>query len=87
MGRTVTPYSMQLQIIRRRLQNFRRALRKEDQLIFDELFRHAKFNVQAGVMAANPNPIDSILLAILIEQQKQINELRRQLDPTADDAV
>jgi hypothetical protein len=86
MGRTVTPYSVQIETVRARFQNFRRALRKSDQDIFDELFRYAKGNVQAGVMAASPNPADSVFLAILMElrrqlqvQEARINDLEKEL--------
>ena len=86
MGRTVTPYSIQIEAVRARFKNFRRALRKSDQEIFDELFRYAKGNVQAGVMAASPNPADSVFLAILMElrrqlktQEEKIRELEKEL--------
>lgn len=80
MGRTIAPYSIQLQMIEARLGKFRRALRKPDQELLDELLRFAKKHVQAGVLASNPNPNDSILLAMLIEQQRQLHELRRQVE-------
>lgn len=79
MGRTIRPYSMQLEFMRERFKKFRRALRKQDQDILDELFRQAKSNVQAGVMASSPNPMDSVLLSILVEQQRQIHDLRLQI--------
>lgn len=80
MGRTITPYSMQIEMIRKRLSGFRRALRKEEQLIFDEIFRQAKFNVQSGVMASNPNPLDSIILTVLIEQQKELSFMKEKIE-------
>ncbi len=79
MGRTIQPYSIQLERMRDRFSKFRRSLRREDQEIFDEMFRFAKANVQAGVMAAAPNPMDSILLSILLEQQRQIQQLQTDL--------
>lgn len=61
------------------MQKFRRALRKNDQDLFDELIRQAKYHVQAGVMASNPNPVDSMLFAMLLEQQRMIRELQKQV--------
>ena len=79
MGRTIAPYSIQMEMVEHRFSKFRRALRKQDQELADDLFRYAKFHVQAGVMAANPNPADSMLFAMLLEQQRKIRELESQV--------
>jgi len=79
MGRTIAPYSIQMELVEQRFSKFRRALRKQDQEIADDLFRYAKFHVQAGVMAANPNPADSMLFAMLLEQQRTIRKLQQQI--------
>lgn len=70
MGRTVSPYSWQIERLRERFRRFRRALRREDQKLFDDLMLFAKLHVQAGVMAASPNPADTVFLSIMIEQQR-----------------
>ena len=80
MGRTVTPYSIQLQLLEERYKGFRRALRKDDQGVFDDLMRMAKLQVQAGVMASNPNPADSVFLSILIELQKKVDRLENEIN-------
>jgi len=80
MGRTVLAYSLQLQLLEKRNKGFRRALRKEDQKIFDNLLRMGKMQVQAGVMASNPNPTDSLFFSILIELKKEIEILKRDLE-------
>lgn len=80
MGRTIVPYSIQINRIKQRFQAFRKTLRREDQEIFDELMRHPKMHVQAGVMAAFPNPNDPVIMSILLEQQKQIKQLQYQLN-------
>lgn len=79
MGRTVPAYSQQIQLVEERLKDYRRALRKEDRLLLDELLLMARKQVQAGVMASNPNPFDSMALAMLIDLQKQIKRLERRL--------
>ncbi|PJZ68229.1 hypothetical protein CH373_17820 [Leptospira perolatii] len=79
MGRTVIPYSRQIQYVEGSLQEFRRGLRKPDQEIFDELIRFAKLQVQAGVMASSAYPIDSMLLSMMIELKKEITHLKNEL--------
>lgn len=79
MGRTIIPYSRQILQIEESLSEFRRALRKTDQEIFDELIRNAKLQVQAGVMAASPYPIDAMLLTMMIELKKEIQNLKKEI--------
>ena len=80
MGRTVTPYSMQVERVQNRFQQFRRALRKKDQHTFDQIIRQSKVQIQAGVMASNPNPADSMFMSILIAQQNLIQDLEYRID-------
>ena len=67
MGRTVLPYSAVLEAEYSRWKNFRRALRKEDQQLFDELFESAKRHVQAGANSSMPVPLQPIFMSMLIE--------------------
>ncbi len=80
MGRTVIPYSRQMQYVESSLGQYRRGLRKPDQEIFDELIRVAKLQVQAGVMASSPYPIDIMLLTMMIDLKKEIFRLRKELE-------
>ncbi|PKA14812.1 hypothetical protein [Leptospira haakeii] len=80
MGRTVIPYSRQMQYIDASLGQYRRGLRKPDQEIFDELIRTAKLQVQAGVMASSPYPIDIMLLTMMIDLKKEILRLKKELE-------
>ena len=80
MGRTVAPYSLQIETVRERFAQFRRALRTEDQRLFDRLFRSARLQMQAGVMAANPDPFDSMAMAMLMDLQRQNDDLRRAVE-------
>lgn len=73
MGRTLLPYSMQLELVEDRFQKYRRSLRRADQRVLDRLFRSARMQLQAGVLASAPNPFDSIALAMLIDLQKQVD--------------
>ena len=79
MGRTVLPYSQVWEAERQRWQKFRRALRREDQAHLDRLFESARLHLQAGVYASNPCPLESILLSMLLEHQKDLSALEEQL--------
>ncbi|MEJ2671882.1 MAG: hypothetical protein P8168_06715 [Deltaproteobacteria bacterium] len=79
MGRTVLPYSQIWEKERERWLKFRRALRKTDQAYFDQLFESARLHLQAGVYSANPWPMESIFLAMLLEQQKALSALEERL--------
>jgi hypothetical protein len=75
MGQTVMPYSQVMESERERLKPFRRALSKEDQQAFDHLFDRAKMHTSAGVYMANPWPRDTILLSLILEHGKMIEEI------------
>ncbi|MCG6162146.1 MULTISPECIES: hypothetical protein [Leptospira] len=79
MGRTVTPYSRQMQQVESGLLEFRRGLRKPDQEIFDDLIRVAKLQVQAGVMASGPYPIDTMLMTMMIHLKKEIHQIKKEM--------
>jgi hypothetical protein len=79
MGRTVLPYSHAWEEERERWRKFRRALRREDQAYFDRLFELARLHLQAGVYAANPWPLESILMAMLLEHEKALSRLKERL--------
>jgi hypothetical protein len=76
MGRTVLPYSQVLEREYNEWKKFRRGLRREDQKAFDRLFDLARLHVQAGVYASRPWPLEVILISILLEHHKTLEELR-----------
>ena len=76
MGRTVLPYSQVLEREYNEWKKFRRGLRREDQRAFDRLFDLARLHVQAGVYASRPWPLEVILISILLEHHKTLEELR-----------
>jgi hypothetical protein len=59
---------------------FRWALRKEDQQVFDQLFKKARLHVDAGSNASRPWPFETILISILLEQEKEMDELRKEME-------
>jgi hypothetical protein len=88
MGRTVLPYSVVLEAEYSRWKNFRRALRKEDQQLFDELFELARRHMQAGANSSMPVPLQPVFMSMLIELLRinQKLELKLQLLETFLDA-
>jgi hypothetical protein len=80
MGRTLPPFSQLIEAERRQWAPFRRALPKADQVIFDKLFDCAKLHVQAGVMVSRPWPFETIVMAVLLEQEKRVAEIVKRLE-------
>ena len=79
MGKTLPPFSQLIESERRRWAPFKRALPKADQALFDRLFDCAKLHIQAGVMMSRPWPFETMVMAILLEHQKQLERLDRLL--------
>ena len=80
MGKTLPPFSSLIEQERRRWMPFKKKLPKADQAIFDRLFDCAKLHIQAGVMVSRPWPFETIVMAIVLEQQKQVERLESLLD-------
>jgi hypothetical protein len=74
MGRILLPYSHVLETKRDRCKLIRKALSKEDQQVFDRLFARAKFHAHAGVFMARSWPMETILLSIILEHGKMLEE-------------
>jgi hypothetical protein len=79
MGRTLSPFSQLIEYERHRWAPFKRALPNEDHAIFDRLFDCAKLHIPSGVMVSRPWPFETIVMAILLEHQKQLERLDRLL--------
>ncbi|MEQ8351802.1 MAG: hypothetical protein RH862_09980 [Leptospiraceae bacterium] len=80
MGRTLQPYSNLVDSVYERFSKFRKALRKEDRMSFDALMISARSQLQVGVMAAQPNPFDSMAMCMMIEMHKEIVSLQRRVE-------
>jgi hypothetical protein len=80
MGRTVPSFRMLLDSIIMELGDFKRALRQRDQEVFDRIMDMAREHASASTVAAAIDPMDTIVLSILIEQQKQIDDLKEDSD-------
>jgi hypothetical protein len=84
MGRTVLHFSQVLEQEYGDWKKFRRGLRREDQTVLDRLFDLARLHVQAGGYASRPWPLETILVSILIEQEKALADLRDKLRELAE---
>ncbi len=80
MGRTVPSFRMQLEEIILELSVFRKALRAEDKDAFDRLMNMARKHASSCTVAPTLDPMDAVFLSILIELEKEINILRRELN-------
>jgi hypothetical protein len=80
MGKTLPPFSQLIEQERHRWGPFKKALPKADQATFDRLFDCAKIHVQAGVMVSRAWPFETIVMAVLLEQEKRIERLLATLE-------
>jgi hypothetical protein len=80
MGKILPPFSQLIESERRRWAPFKRALPKADWPAFDRLFDCAKLHIQAGVCPSRPWPFETIVMAILLEQQKLLERLLVQVE-------
>ena len=56
---------------------FRRALRRSDQLALDDLFAAAHQHLAAAAYAAHALPFEVLLLAMLLEEHKEVARLHQ----------
>ena len=48
--------------------------------MFDQLFEKARLHVEAGGSAGRAWPFETILISILLEQEKALGELREKIE-------
>ncbi len=80
MGRTLATANQILLDEQKAFRNFRRALRLPEQQAFDELFAYARRYTAAISMAAHALPLETILLAMLLEEHRANQRLREQVE-------
>jgi hypothetical protein len=77
MGRTTPTATQIFRDTEESLGRFRRALRRSDQVVLDDLFGRAHQHLAAMAYAADMNTFQVILLAMLLEEHKEVMRLRR----------
>ena len=80
MGRTLASVTQTFLTEQEAFGRFRRALRRSDQLALDDLFSAARQHLAAAAYAANALPMETFLLAMLLEEHKEIIRLRARLE-------
>lgn len=80
MGRTVPTYRNILENFVLEWQEFRKAFRKEDREAFDRLMEKARMHASAASYDARIDPTESMFMSILLEQEKEIGDLRKKIE-------
>ena len=83
MGRTLPSITQVFLQEESALRRFRRALRRADQLVLDELLDSAQTHLAAAAYAGSALPLEIFLLAMLLEEHKELARLRADLDSDA----
>lgn len=80
MGRTIPAVAQAFLEEQEAFSRFRRALRRSDQLALDDLFAAAHKHLAAAAYAAHALPFEALLLAMLLEEHKEVMRLRSLLE-------
>lgn len=76
MGRTLPTITQVLLDEQQAFSRFRRALRRSDQFALDDLFASAHQHLAAAAYASHALPFETLLLAMLLEEHKEVIRLR-----------
>ena len=87
MGRTLPSITQAFLQEQEAFNRFRRALRRSDQLALDELFAAAHKHLAASAYASHVLPFETFLLAMLLEEHKEVMRLLEDLASLNGDQV
>jgi hypothetical protein len=82
MGRTLPSATQVFLKEQESFLRFRRALRRSDQKALDDLFAAAHKHLAAAAYASHALPFEVFLLAMLLEEHKQVLRMRYLLNPS-----
>ncbi len=80
MGRTLPSATNAFLQEQESFARFRRALRRSDQVALDDLFASAHQHLAAAAYASHALPLEVLLLAMLLEEHKQVLGMRYVLE-------
>jgi hypothetical protein len=80
MGRTLPSITMAFLQEQESFSRFRRALRRSDQRALDDLFAAAHKHLAAAAYASHVLPFETFLLAMLLEEHKEVLRLRQMVE-------
>ncbi|MBA7485472.1 hypothetical protein ES705_05122 [subsurface metagenome] len=78
-GRTVPSFRPALEHEIESWKDYKRALRPEDQKIFDKLMNFARIHADAGSLSARPMLSEILFMSFAIEQEKKIGLLEKKI--------
>jgi hypothetical protein len=84
MGRTLASITQAFLDEESSFAKFRRALRRSDQLVLDDLFASARQHLAAAAYASHALPFETILLCMLLEEHKEVIRLRQFVEELRD---
>ena len=80
MGRTLPSATQVILQEEAAFARFRRALRRSDQVALDDLFASARQHTAAAQYASHALPFEVFLLAMLLEEHKEVMKLRDRME-------
>lgn len=86
MGRTVQSITQTFLEEEQAFARFRRALRRSDQLVLDDLFASARQHLAAAAYASHALPFEVFLLSMLLEEHKEVMRLRQLMQEIKNDS-
>ncbi len=78
MGRTLPTSRRLLDALEFEWRDFRRGLTEEEQRLFDALWQKARSHASATANQSPLDPMQAVLLAVLLEHEREIAALRRE---------
>jgi len=84
MGRTLKSITQVFLEEEQAFARFRRALRRSDQLVLDDLFASARQHIAAAAYASHALPFEVFLLSMLLEEHKEVVRLRQLVEEMRD---
>jgi len=85
MGRTLKSITQVFLDEEQSFARFRRALRRSDQLVLDDLFASARQHIAAAAYASHALPFEVFLLSMLLEEHKEVVRLRQLVEEMQND--
>ncbi|MFC7070502.1 hypothetical protein [Halobaculum lipolyticum] len=80
MGRTNPTFRDLLSRIEDEWGDFRRALRRRHQPVFDRLFTYAREHADAASHLNHPDRLAPVLMSVALEQEARIDELEERIE-------
>lgn len=79
MGKTVESYRLALDTEIQTWNGFFKALRTDDREAFEQMTDACRNHASAGSNATRPEMFEPMVMSILLEQQKRLNRLEKEL--------